>query len=297
MSLSYDLPESHWQKSLRHLRWWVRSAQPKRPVRRRVQGVDLLLPWSHRLPDYAAAVPDYGQNLVRLAVAMGDREAPLAMVDVGANIGDSAVQVAHATDIQVLCVEADDYYIRFLHANVDDNPHIVIERALLASSDEAMAPVRSGGTTRFEPGTSLATAPLITASELRRQHPDFDRVRLVKSDTDGHDVVLIPALAEAWRDRMPVLFFEFDPRLTVTSGNQTNAIWPRLSDLGYSQVAVWDNFGRPIRIMSLAEATEWSAWAEAEQPPKAYWDVAVAHAEDALGQQAISQAFGDGRRG
>jgi FkbM family methyltransferase len=252
------------------------------------------MPWSHRLPDLAAAVPAYGQNLVTLAVALGEFETPVSMVDVGANIGDSAVQVLSSTDARVLCVEADAYYMGFLETNVGGRPGCSIERALLSPNDlasSAMAPVRRGGTTRFEPGRSAETAPTITAGQLREQHPDFDRVRLIKSDTDGHDVVLIPSLAHAWRDHTPVLFFEFDPRLTRTAGHDAGRVWTELADLGYTQVSIWNNFGRPLERLSIEEAAAWFAARADDQPAKIYWDVAVAHGDDTAGQNAIANAL------
>jgi nucleoside-diphosphate-sugar epimerase len=57
---------------------------------RDVPGVLLAMPWSHRLPDYARFFPAYGQNLVDLAVGLGEIDKPLGVMDVGATIGDSA---------------------------------------------------------------------------------------------------------------------------------------------------------------------------------------------------------------
>ena len=75
---------------------------------------------------------------------------------------------------------------------------------------------------------------------LRAKHPKFDRLRLVKSDTDGFDPVLVVAAAETWSDVAPVLFFEFDPTLARRAGNSDpNTMWDKLGRLGYSRLAVW----------------------------------------------------------
>src|SRR5690242_14860117 len=103
-----------WARRLwRRSRWAVRSLAPEREVTRTVQGVELRMPWSHRLPDYAAAVPAYGQNVVRLAEALGG-DHTLPVVDVGANIGDTALQVLHRVDARVLCVEGDPHWLTWL---------------------------------------------------------------------------------------------------------------------------------------------------------------------------------------
>ena len=107
---------------LRHyIRWWVRDRFPNRKVVRTVQGVTMTLPWPHRLPDYAgrgSLRPEPGAARGRAVRA----STPVTVLDVGANVGDSALQILHATDAQILCVEADPYFLEYLHLNVDKRP-------------------------------------------------------------------------------------------------------------------------------------------------------------------------------
>ena len=97
---------------------------PLRKVVRDVQGVRMVLPWSHRLPDYATHNPNYGQNLVEVARLLAETR-PLTVMDIGANVGDSALQILHAADGKVLCVEGDTAYLEFLHLNVDNDERTV----------------------------------------------------------------------------------------------------------------------------------------------------------------------------
>ena len=252
----------------------------------------LLLPWTHRLPDYARMYPGYGQNLVWLAQALAAPGASLKMLDVGANVGDSALQVIDAVaGAEVLCVEADNYYLSFLQTNVGPHDRVVVVRALLAAThgDVAMAPVRSGGTTRFEPGSDPSTASSITPADLRAGHPRFDELRLIKSDTDGHDVILVPAIARAWSDQRPVIFMEFDPELSVLHGHDPNLVWDELAEMGYERVAVWDNLGAPLGSWNVVEAAD--RFAETAGGARKYWDVAVAHADDLAGKEALVAAL------
>lgn len=280
----------------RRARWAVRDRFPNRKVVRDVQGVTLVLPWSHRLPDYAPPGSIYGQNLVALAALLGASETdPLTVLDVGANVGDSAVQILDATDARVLCVEADSAYLEFLHLNVDKDPRVTVVEALLSTDDAAapMAAVRRGGTTRFVEATPDAAdaAAVVRATELRAQFPTFDRLRLVKSDTDGYDVALIPAIVDAWQDVRPVLFFEYDPALSRIAGHDAAAVWTHLARHGYDSVAVWDNGGQPLGLTTVDAVAEQSTVLEAPhiRPAKYYWDVAVAHRDDKAGRQALEQ--------
>ena len=143
------------------------------------------------------------------------------MVDVGANIGDSALQVLAKVDARVLCVEGDTYWLDYLHRNVDGDPRIrVVPALVLPEASDQLAAVRRNGTTHFvEGGDGQDSAAGLAPRELRERAAGLGRVRLVKSDTDGYDVRIVPAMAAAWQDEHPVLFFEYDPALTRAVGD------------------------------------------------------------------------------
>ena len=288
-----DFRESAVRRFRRRLGWAVRDLRPTRPVVREVQGVRMVMPWSHRLPDYTRGDSPYGQNLVDLAVRL-TRDEPLVVLDIGSNIGDSALQIAHATDAFVVCVEADPYYLGFLRRNTRDDPRFEIEAALLvpdaSEADAARRAVRIGGTTRFvEDADAPDSSPAVTPPQLRERHPRTNRLRLVKSDTDGYDVAIVPAVAREWSDRKPVLFFEYDPATTRAAGHDPIAVWGELAALGYRDVAVWGNGGHPLWR---ADVTEMAVASRVLDAPKqrydpTYWDVAVVHADDESGHAAI----------
>jgi FkbM family methyltransferase len=268
-----------------------RRLMPHKTVRRRVQGVELYMPWRHPLPDYARQAPAYGQNLVELAAALRTDE-PLRMLDVGANIGDSALQVIARTGAEVLCVEGDPYWARYLHRNVDAEARAHVVEALLTPEEGSWGgatPVRERGTTRFvsAEGGSL---PAMSVRELRELHPDFAHLRLVKSDTDGYDAMLVPAVAEAWADAGPVLFFEWDPPLLRrTDPGDPDLMWARLRDLGYTDLAIWDNGGDPVGQLPIDEALECSRMLARGYKELGYvfWDVAARRADDAVAAAAF----------
>ena len=80
------------------------------------------MPWAHRLPDFAAATPTYGQNVVDLAERLATGVEPLQVIDVGANIGDTALQVLNRVDARVMCIEGDPYWLEWLRANTEGTP-------------------------------------------------------------------------------------------------------------------------------------------------------------------------------
>lgn len=296
------MPSTRQERTRTYLRsaapW--RRLMPNRTVRRHIQGVDLYLPWSHLLPDYARSSATYGQNLVELAVALQSRAAPgsgpLRVLDVGANIGDSTAQILACTDAEVLCVEGDPYWVEYLRKNLGSNPRVSIEEALLTRSDDEWqesSPVREHGTTRFvQVGTAGAAMPAVSTRDLRSKYPAFDALRLIKSDTDGYDPVLVPAIADTWSDSGPVLFFEFDPALARKAGPaDPNDVWLKLAALGYSRLAIWDNGGDPLGQLDLSAAASESRSLELGSRLLGYtfWDVAARRGDDTAAAAAFDQ--------
>lgn len=275
----------------------IRKVFGNRTVMRDVQGVRLAMPWSHRLPDYAHVFPTYGQNLVNLAVGLGEVDKPLGVIDVGANIGDSAAQILAKVDARVICVEADPEYLPYLERNVGSDNRCVIEFGLLVvdvAEASGLGALRKGGTTRFAQGGAGAAAAAIAVAELPVRNPELPPIRLIKSDTDGYDTTLIPPLAATYAQSCPVLFFEYDPDLTRKGGKpDPAAVWGELRRAGYSQVGIWDDFGKPIQLLPIDEVPARAAVLDKPFIERRchYWDVAVVHADDHAGKAVVDRLF------
>jgi cytochrome c556 len=149
------------------------------------------------------------------------------------------------------------------------------------------------GTTRFAPAArSDGASDRSSVAALKQRHPEFDQLRLIKSDTDGFDSTLVPAAARMWRASAPVLFFEFDPALARrVQDHDPHQLWKRLSECGYSQLAIWDNTGDALGRLHIDEV---AAHATQLEPPPVrlgyhFWDVAACRADD----RAALEAFGE----
>jgi FkbM family methyltransferase len=268
-----------------------------RTVMRNVQGVSLAMPWSHRLPGNARLWPSYGQNLVALAVGLGEVDKPLGIIDVGANIGDSAAQILAKVDARVLCVEADPEYLPYLERNVGSDDRCVIAFGLLVldvAEASGLGAVRSGGTTHFAQDGAGGAAVALAVADLPVRYPELPPIRLIKSDTDGYDTTLIPPLARTYAQSRPVLFFEYDPVLTRNAGKaDAAAVWAELRGAGYSHVGIWNNFGKPIEYLPIDEVPSRAAVLDKPFTERGYhyWDVAVVHADDQAGNAAVGRLF------
>lgn len=279
------------------LRLAVNLRLPDKAVRRTIRGVEMTLPRRHGLPHFARPGSPYAENLVDLARLIAEKEGTVCVLDVGANVGDSALFVLDQAPASVVCVEPDPQWQSYLETNVGALDNVVVEPSVLVApeaADVSLAIVHQDvGTSQVQQSADGTGLPTITTDELLVRFPELADVRLVKSDTDGYDVMLVPALARTFLPSKPVLFFEFDPRPTAlaTPDLVPNDIWATLVDLGYESAVIWDNGGSLIGPAPTAELEERSAVLELTPEARGYgfWDVAVAHKDDPVGLHVLAQ--------
>lgn len=209
-------------------------------VRSRVGDVDLALPLSHELPFYRNDHPLYGEAVGRVAAALAG-----PVVDVGANVGDTAAIVRAYSDVPVLCVEGDGVFFELLERNVAQLADVELEHAFV-DAPEAGRVERGRGTARVRAGDSQLRAKPLAA--ILAEHPRFAEPALLKLDTDGMDVPILTANLDLLGRVRPVLFFEYDPHLGATP-----EVFVALSHKGYERAIVFENFGEYREAVELAD--------------------------------------------
>jgi FkbM family methyltransferase len=237
-----------------------------------VFGVPLLLPLSHELPRHLRNHPEYSSSLARLAAALELDEPEACVIDIGANVGDSAALIRSTSTLPVLCVEGDPVFTPLLAHNLRRIADCEFEPSYVATHDRAahrdrrdggeapplMTIDRHDGTARLLPTTAspepapdrLTIEPL--AAILKRR-PRFRRPGLVKIDTDGNDVAILRAAAALLAEVQPVLYFELDPVLTLAAtGYDGSDVFELLGGLGYDDVVVYLNTG-PLLLASTVD--------------------------------------------
>jgi FkbM family methyltransferase len=208
----------------------------------RLGGVDLLLPLSHELPFYRNDHPLYGEAVGRIAARLGG-----PVVDIGANVGDTAAIVRAHSDVPVLCVEGDEVFFPLLERNARSIGDVELARTFVG--DTVLRAVegraeRGRGTARLV-GANPLTLPL---SEILERHPRFARPALLKLDTDGMDVPIVMANLDLLESARPVLFFEYDPHLGARP-----EVFVTLCYKGYDRALVFENTGEYRETLELGD--------------------------------------------
>lgn len=260
-------------------------------VRYRHFGFELELPLSHQLPVYRQRHPEYDTPLERLARAVGAAYPAGTVVDIGANVGDSAALVrAAAPHLAVLCVEGDPGYAALLRRNVARLPGtFAVESALVGAADGEVSGkvVTAKGTGRLDAAAG-GTMPTLTLATLIARHPELPPVRLVKIDTDGFDWPVLEASAPALARLRPVLFVECDARF-YPEGWDPRPLLRRLADAGYGPCVAFENTGEFHATFDLPDAAALVSVAGTLRARRgsAYLDLAVFP----NGEGALASAF------
>ncbi len=213
-------------------------------VRYELLGTPLLLPFSHDLPLYRARHPRYSANLGVVAHQVERRRPRATVVDIGGNVGDSAVIVRHHSDLPVLCIEGDEQFLPYLRTNAASLADVEVAATYVATADrsERRQVARANGTARLVEGSGTTGVETTSLAQILRDHPRFAEPALLKIDTDGQDVAIIHGAADLLASVRPVLFFELDPALT--GGEE--ATWPvfgLLAEAGYRRALAFGNTG------------------------------------------------------
>ena len=253
-----------------------------------VDGVALRMPFSHKLPRYRAMYRDYDTALPRLAAFLRGQAGRLAMIDIGANIGDTVRRVAaRVPDGRFLGVEADPLYFALLQENTRSLSSMVAEQKLCAArlDQEGLAIERRGGTGRVTPGKS-GTVSVSTLDHICDQRA-FRGVTLLKIDTDGYDYACLRGAEKVIAENHPALFIEFTPDGLRAAGASPQGLLQYLLQLGYPRGWFYDHLGLPLGEFSLEDETLMGDLIAYGYAKPLYYDILAFHQD----QQAAFREF------
>jgi len=139
------------------------------------------------------------------------------VLDIGANVGDSLALIgASNPNLNVLCVEPDPYFLRYLKKNM----HIVLNSEFegeievvesFAGSPKSGSLV-GGATTkvfkRSDAGVVQIFSTLEELAHLALEKFESPKVKLVKIDVDGYDWEVLDSGMDFIAKDNPIIFFE-----------------------------------------------------------------------------------------
>ena len=223
-----------------------------------VAGQPLVLPPDHDLPFYQRRDPTYDAYAERLVAELAAGAERMLVIDLGANVGDTAVAcLGAAPNVDVVAVEGLPSFATYLRRNTEaygDRCRVVESFVGPVAGVTDRGFVTTGTSTgRFARGAESGEPvdAFVSPEDLLADVDDYDQVTW-KSDIDGLDVHVLVQHWEVIHGRCDTLWFEFDPPAALGDPADVDRLVDLLAASG-REVDVYDNLGR--RIVTLVPGT------------------------------------------
>lgn len=249
-----------------------------------LEGINILLPFRHDLPLVRKQFPFYDSNIGRIAKYLNEKYSNFQVIDIGANVGDTAIIIKSQVDIPILCIEADDLYYNLLKKNTMSLKDIDYERSFVGeSSSSNFQLVSYKGSARLTKTADFQDhIHFKSLAEITEQHTQFNNVKFLKIDTDGFDCKIIRSNVNYLKINKPVIFFEYDPYFLNLIGDDGLSVFSTLSEIGYEKLLIYDNtsvFLISLNIEDIISLEELNLYYSGRQS-EMYMDICVFHNDD-----------------
>lgn len=215
-----------------------------------IGNTNLLMNLSHHLPYSVAHEPLYDTALPRIAKTIFHQDRYLKVIDIGANIGDTAARISQEVPGSFLCVEGDVHYFSLLQENAKSmNAQVVCVNAICGESDCQVQGhmLTEVGTGHFVATADKGTVLVTSLNTILEKNAYFKDANLLKIDTDGFDSYVLLGARNFIANAGPTVFFEFAPTLL----HNPLEVFPYLSDLGYRYGIFYTNIGIPLEVVDI----------------------------------------------
>jgi FkbM family methyltransferase len=173
------------------------------------------------------------------------------IVDVGANVGDSAIAMLQHCGNPILCVEASDLFFPYLERNIAALPsayggRVEIVKHLVGTGEfTGTLKHAAGGTAELDPGSGEMQAAPRPLDEILGERTG--RVALLKVDTDGFDHDVLMSARRVLKESRPILFWE-NHAMDERTDHAYQRMYRMIAEHGYTSIHVFDNYGAPMLV-------------------------------------------------
>lgn len=167
-----------------------------------------------------------------------------AIIDIGANIGDTLASIYLETNTNIFCIEPSSIFINYLTKNVETiefkgQKRVKIINRFIGTGSMNTKLVHNDGSTATQQFSDHDLIESITLDELFLNKHKID---FIKSDIDGFDYDAILSGMKLIKENLPIIYFEnqIDYKEQI-SGYQK--MYKMLEEIGYNNFVIFDNFG------------------------------------------------------
>jgi FkbM family methyltransferase len=163
------------------------------------------------------------------------------IVDVGANVGDTAVAIARKCPNPILSVEASSDFFPLLERNTAGLP-VRCVRAMAGTGRHGGQLVRLGPSASLSRSDTESSGAEPLDGLLNKAGIPAHQIVLIKTDTDGYDADVMLSAENAIRASEPILFWE-NQFVDDVQEQDLHAFYNVIAALGYRHIWIFDNFG------------------------------------------------------
>ena len=269
-------------------------------VKYSVDGCEIFFPALHETPFHWKFAPDNSKSLGRVAAACADVYPESVIVDVGANVGDSAAIIrSRGVRNRIVSVEGVPEFYAVLVRNAallgGVTPVLGFAGAFGHCAAASMRVVPGGNAVLYEnPGDygiraealPVLNAEFVTLEQVVGQHAPGARVKLLKTDIEGYDLPVLNGSLEFIANHRPLVYLELHVSSVdeKSKGVSWRDLWRNLRELGYTRALYWYNSDDFLCMLDLSRdeaVIEDIHEYFRDRAGRLYLDVCLTHGEDA----------------
>jgi FkbM family methyltransferase len=224
----------------------------------------LLMPSDHALEQYQATWSRYDKVLGYISEFVFKKYPQSCLIDIGANIGDTAALVRSYSDVAILAIEGSPEFLPYLQYNSSSVPDVECVPCFVGETGSIpLESVRHGAGTasiqgEFVSQPSGQQIPVMPLATILESYPGFKTAKLLKIDTDGFDFSIIRQSLNVISEQLPVLYFEYDISFQPDGPEDAISTIEILTEKGYTNFLIYDNFGNYLLSLSENEVEKFS---------------------------------------
>lgn len=267
--------------------WFASKSSTEKTVK--VGNYQVLMPGNNPLLHTYTIYPDFNSNLGRLAAAIAKKYPGMTVLDIGANVGDTISIIKSVIDIPVIGIEGDPVTFQYLEKNARQFNKVSIVNTFLGEKkqDVKVDLDKSGWNTTVIPAaTGGKTISLTTVDEvLNEERFTNSTIKLLKTDIEGFDTIVLRGAYDTVKKYQPALFFEYNRENMQAINEEGLSTILSFARYGYEKIAFFDHKGRLLLATSMkntAEITNLHNYLGGASNLLGHLDICIIHQQDEI---------------
>lgn len=210
--------------------------------------------YTHKLAEYQKNFPKYDRQLAQICNLLKQKKQDnLNIIDVGANIGDTVINIGQK-DAFYLLIEGNKTFYNYIEKNLRKY-HYNVEYTFLSDEEDRVTPVSHDGTAKLTKTNATCGTISCKLDEILTSKYSKLKFDLLKIDTDGFDFKVLRGATRLLEEQTPLIFFEWDKMFLHEQDEDEISIFRYLENKGYNHLILFDNFGNYFATSNTADIT------------------------------------------